>query len=449
MPPSTEPLRVLGAWSELSRQARNELQHRGTLQALAPQLREAICRIIEDVRINGDDALLRALAEFDGCEIGKANLRVDETDFARARTNLDSSLLAAIRDGISHIRRFNEQLVTRADWSFESEPGLVVGEKVTPIESVGLSIPGGKASYPSVLMHLGTAAVVAEVPRIVATIPPLQSAGGRVDDAVLAVAQELGITEVYRVNGPAGVAALAFGTETVPRVRKVVGPGSPPVVCAQLEIQRYGCETVMMMGPSESMILADETADVRLLAADLLNEAEHGPDSASILVTDSSALIAAIQAEVAGQLAKLPEPRRSFATAALGKNGGAILVRDMDEGAEVANEYAPEHLQVVVKDDGALLDQLQHAGEILLGKWTPISAANFLIGCPATLPTGGFAKSSGGVTALTFLKRTAIARADERALRRMSESIVTLAAYEGFPAHEAAVRVRLTVPTRS
>ncbi|MCL6091775.1 MAG: histidinol dehydrogenase [Actinobacteria bacterium] len=287
-------------------------------------------------------------------------------------------------------------------------------------------------------------AVVAGVPKIAVVVPPVPGSAGEVDPAVLVVARELGIRDVFRSNGPAGIAALAFGTETVPKVRKVVGPGSPAVTCAQVEVQRYGTVTTMLLGPSESLIIADETADARLLAADLLNEAEHGADSHSLLVTPSEALLAAAQVEVAKQLAKLPEPRSSYAASALGHNGGAILVKDLDEAAEVANAYAPEHMQVVVEDPDDLLGRLSNAGEILVGQWTPFSAANFLIGCPASLPTSGFAKVSGGITAEAFRKRTGVARADQKALARMRASVTALSRHEGFPAHEAAVEVRFS-----
>ena len=303
-----------------------------------------------------------------------------------ARATISAELLAAIRDGIDHVRRFNEQVVARGDWSFESEPGLTVGEKITPIASAGLFVPSGKASYPSVMVQLGTPAVVAGVPSIAVVVPPVPGSSGVVDPAGLVVADELGIRDVFRANGPAGIAALAFGTETVPKVRKVVGPGSPAVTCAQVEVQRYGTVTTMLLGPSESLVIADDSADPRLLAADLLNEAEHGPDSSSWLVTDSEALISAAQVEVARQLAELPEPRRSYAALALGTNGGAILVDDMDQAAEVANAYAPEHMQIAVRDEEAVLARLTDAGEILVGQWTPVSAANFIIGCPASLP---------------------------------------------------------------
>ena len=437
------PIRRIGSWGELSPEQRRHAVTRGLDKIFDPGLRDDIARLIEDVRVNGDAALVRALKAFDGCDVEPSRLRVTEAEFAAARAAVSPALLTAIRDGIDHVRRFNEQITARGDWSFESEPGLTVGEKVTPIASAGLFVPSGKASYPSVLVQLGTPAVVAGVPEIAVIVPPVPGSGGEVDSALLVVAAELGITQVYRSNGPAGVAALAFGTETVPRVRKVVGPGSPAVTCAQIEVQRHGTVTTMLLGPSESLIIADDSADPRLLAADLLNEAEHGADSSSVLVTDSESLLAQAQEEVQRQLADLPEPRRGYAAAALGENGGAILARDMTEAAEVANAYAPEHMQIAVRDCDGLLARLINAGEILVGQWTPVSAANFIIGCPASLPTSGFAVVSSGITADAFRKRTAIARADQRSLTRMSDSIIAFTQHEGFPAHEAAVRIRL------
>lgn len=437
------PIRVIGTWSELSPAERQLATTRGLDKIFDPALRASIGELIEDVRVNGDAAVARALAKFDGCEVAPDGLRVTDAEFEAALAWVSPELLAAVRDSISHLRAFNEQLTARGDWSFESEPGLVVGEKVSPIASAGLFVPSGKASYPSVLLQLGTPAVVAGVPEIAVVVPPVPGSAGEVDKAVLVAAAELGIREVFRANGPAGVAALSMGTESIPKVRKIVGPGSPAVACAQVEVQRYGTATTMLLGPSESLIIADEFADVRLLAADLLNEAEHGPDSSSVLVTDSQDLLAAAQAEVARQLAELPEPRRSYAAAALGVNGGVILAKDLPEAAEIANEYAPEHMQIAVNDCDALLALLHNAGEILIGQYTTISAANFIIGCPASLPTSGFAKVSGGITADAFRKKTAIARADKLALTRMSESIYTFTAHEGFPAHERAVRVRV------
>jgi histidinol dehydrogenase len=436
------PIRVIGQWSGLGEQERERALSRGLDKIFDPGLRTSIVALVEDVRQRGDAALVDALAKFDGCAVDAGRLRVTDEEIERAKATVEPGLLAAIRDGIDHVRRFNERIAERGDWSFESEPGLTVGEKVSPIASAGLFVPSGKGSYPSVLVQLGAPAVVAGVPEIAVVVPPVPGSPGEVDPAVLVVAAELGIREVFRSNGPAGVAALAFGTESVPRVRKIVGPGSPAVACAQVEVQRYGTVSNMLLGPSESLIIADDGADPRLLAADLLNEAEHGPDSSSVLVTDSESLLTTVQRHVTEQLAELPEPRRDYAATALGVNGGAILVRDMAEAAEVANAYAPEHMQIAVRDEDGLLDRLHNAGEILIGQYTTISAANFIIGCPASLPTSGFATVSSGITADAFRKRTAVARADRRALTRMSDSIIAFTGHEGFPAHEAAVRIR-------
>ncbi|HEY1917716.1 MAG TPA: histidinol dehydrogenase [Streptosporangiaceae bacterium] len=439
----SSPVRVIGHWGKLSEQEREQALSRGLDKIFDPGLRASIAALVEDVRERGDAALTDALRTFDGCEVAPGRLRVTDEEFEQARSTVDPGLLAAIRDGVDHVRRFNEQITVRGNWSFESEPGLTVGERVTPIVSAGLFVPSGKGSYPSVLVQLGTPAVVAGVPEITVVVPPVPGSPGEVDPAVLVVASELGLREVFRSNGPAGVAALAFGTESVPRVRKIVGPGSPAVACAQVEVQRYGTVTNMLLGPSESLIIADDSADPALLAADLLNEAEHGPDSSSVLVTDSETLLATVQQHVATQLAALPEPRQGYAAIALGVNGGAILVQDLAEAAEVADAYAPEHMQIAVRDEDGMLDRLHNAGEILIGQHTTISAANFIIGCPASLPTSGFARVSSGITADAFRKRTAVARADRRALTRMSESIIAFTGHEGFPAHEAAVRIRM------
>jgi histidinol dehydrogenase len=214
------------------------------------------------------------------------------------------------------------------------------------------------------------------------------------------------------------------------------------VTCAQVEVQRYGTATTMVLGPTESLVIADREADVRLLAADLLNEAEHGSDSASLLVTDSPAVLDAVQHHLATQLAALPEPRRTYASDALGQRGGAVLVDDLEEAAAVANAYAPEHLQLAIAAPDDLLGLLRNAGEILIGQHTPFSAANYVLGCPASLPTSGFAKVSSGVTAETFRKWSGVATASPAALRRVRDSVVALARHEGFPAHEAAIVAR-------
>lgn len=437
-------LRIM-TWSSMDQRARRDLVDRDINKAITPQLRDQIAALVADVRERGDAALCAALSTFDGVEVHPARLCASDEEFESAAREVQGALRAAITDMVDHIRRFNHELLARlANWEFESEPGLVVGEKVTPIASAGLFCPSGKASYPSVLAQLGGPAVVAGVPKIAVVVPPKPGSGGRIDPVVLAVAAELGIRDVFRVNGPAGIAALAFGTETIPRVVKVMGPGSMPVTVAQLEVQRFGTATQMALGPTESLVIADDSADPRLLAADLLTEAEHGTDSCTLLVTTSAALASATDEALGEQLADLPAARAEAARASLGVNGGCVVVENLIQATDVANEFAPEHLQVVVRPDHEteVVDRLVNAGEVLLGQNTPFAAANFVIGCPASLPTNGFARVSSGVTVDAFVKRTAIARADGGALEKLAPTIMALAEVEGFPAHANSLRRR-------
>ncbi len=430
-------------WSEMNESERAKLCHRGIDEIFDPALKESIGRIIDDVRVNGDDAVCKALRDFDRIRLRPDQLRVTADEIAAARVS--DEVDAAIDAAIVNLRTFNRALRERAsDWSIESQPGLVVGEKITPIESVGLFVPSGKASYPSVAYQLGVPATVAEVREISLIVPPIPGSQGDVDPAVLVVCRKLGISDVFRVNGPAGIAALGFGTDSIPKVRKVVGPGSPAVTCAQIEMQRHGLATMMLLGPTESVIIADESADPYLLAADLLIEAEHGTDSAVVLITTSTRVAEMTNCELARQLTDLPDIRATAARAALGVNGGCVIVGSLAEAADVSNRYAPEHLQLVVADGArdSTLRLLTEAGEILLGQNTPFSAANFLIGCPASLPTSGFAHVSSGVTVEAFLKRTAVAEVSANALQEMAPSIIVLANHEGFPAHAAALTRR-------
>jgi histidinol dehydrogenase len=430
-------------WSTMDEEARRALCARGLEAIFDDDLKAAICRIIDDVRAHGDEAVCRALNDFDHVSLEPHQLRAtaDEVGDAEVSTEVDQ----AIDDAIAHLRAFNQQLMRRlADWSFASEPGLSVGEKITPISSAGLFVPSGKASYPSVAYQLAVPATVAGVPRLALVVPPMPAGGGQIDPAVLVVCRKLGIDNVFRVNGPAGVAALGFGTESIPQVHKIVGPGSPPVACAQVEMQRYGVATMMILGPTESLVIADDSADARYLAADLLNEAEHGTDSSVLLVTTSVKLRDTVDRELERQLAGLPAARAEAARSALGINGGCVIVADLGVAAEVANRWAPEHLQVAVDAaaEQELIDRLVNAGEILVGQDTLFCAANFVIGCPASLPTGGFAHVSSGITADAFLKRTAVARADATARRRMTPTIVAMSNHEGFPAHANAAQIR-------
>ncbi|HEY7826786.1 MAG TPA: histidinol dehydrogenase [Candidatus Limnocylindrales bacterium] len=432
-------------WSSLDPAERERLLARSTAAIFDPALMASIEAIFRDVAERGDTAVLEATGRFDGVPLpSAAALRIPLDELAKAHVGLDRGLLAGIREAIANSRLFNEAQVaqTGRPWAAEVRPGFVVGEQFAPIPSVGLFVPTGKASYPSVLCQIGTPAIVAGVGRIAVLVPPTPGGGGSVDPATLAVAHELGITEVYRANGPAGIAALTFGTSTIPAVRKIVGPGSPAVTAAQVLAQRYGVATQMLCGPSESLIIADETADPWRLAIDLLNEAEHGVDSAATLVTTSPALVEAVELALAEQLPKLSPVRAAAARAVLADLGGAILVDTLDQAVALANEYAAEHVQLATADPEATLAGLRYAGEALLGQDTPIGASSYTLGIPATLPTGGYAQLNGGVTARTFMTSTSTARLSPEALAELAEPTLALADHEGFPAHAAAFRLR-------
>jgi histidinol dehydrogenase len=427
----------------MDERSRRALLERGLDEIFDPGLRESIVALIDDVRVRGDDAVCDALERFDGVAVDPDGLAVTDTELDSASVSDDVD--SAIDDAIAHLRAFNEAQMERTlGWSIQSEPGLTVGEKVTPISSAGLFTPSGKASYPSVTYQLAVPAVTAGVPSISVAVPPVPGGSGEVDPAVLVVCRKLGVRDVFRVNGPAGIAAMGFGTERIAAVRRVVGPGSPAVTLAQVEMQRHGVTTMMVLGPTESIVIADASADPARLAADLLIEAEHGTDSSVVLLTTSTEVADATDRELEVRLAELPEARADAARASLGVNGGCVLTSTIDEAVDVANRYAPEHLQVAVEEAVAeeVAAAIVNAGEILIGQHTPFSAANFVIGCPASLPTSGFAHVSSGITANAFLKRTAVARADARALERMTPSVLALADHEGFPAHAAALRDR-------
>ncbi len=429
-------------WDSMTTAEREWIHRRGSSHEIAGELRAAIRSLVNDVRVRGDAALIDALAKFDRVEVDAEGLRVSEQEFEVARSSIDPAVHTAIKHMIANIRAFNEALLERrSGWTTEIAPGHVVGEKVGPVASAALFCPSGKASYPSVLAQVATPAVVAGVPQLTVIVPPLPGGGGSIDPAVLVVADELGLRDVFRVNGPAGVAAAAFGTETIPSHGMVVGPGSPPVALAQLEVRAHGVDTVVL-GPTESMVVADESADPVLVAADLLNEAEHGTDSTVVLVTAHQGVIDAVAVEVLRQAQDLPDIRREAAAAALGSNGGAILVDSLDQAIEVANWFAAEHCQLAVEDPWTVAERIEHAGEILLGQNTPFSVGNFTLGGPAALPTGGFANRTGGITVERFLKSAAIGSLDASALAAVATSTIALSDHEGFNAHGNAIRIR-------
>jgi histidinol dehydrogenase len=406
------------------------------------ELVERVRPIVEDVRNRGDDALVELTARFDHVQLTVDQLRVSRTEVEQAHAQLDAPVRAALEQATHNIRTFHQRQMPHEQWFTEVAPGVIAGEKVTPISSVGLYVPRGKGAFPSVMYMLATPASIAGVPRVVVCTPP--GPQDEVDAASLVAADLCGVHEIYRVGGAQAIAALAYGTKSIARVHKITGPGSGFVVAAKRLL--YGTVDVgLPAGPSEAITLADESASPELVARDLLVEAEHGPDSSSLLVTDSRSLAERVMALLPSKMAALPEWRQAFVRTVFEApegTGGVVLAQSMQEAIEFVNAYAPEHLEVQVREPFALLPELKNAGEILLGSRTPYSTANYSAGTNAVLPTGGFAHTFSCTTVYDFLKRTGIAYLTPAGYASLSETTRRLAEYEGFPAHALAVTDR-------
>lgn len=396
-------------------------------------------RVIDQVQQRGDAAVVAFAREFDAPNFTVDMLRATAQDFERARATLAPEVIRALEMAHGNIRSFHEEQLPEPMWFTEVRPGIMAGEKVTPIASAGLYVPRGKGAFPSVMLMLGTPAIVARVPRVIVVTPPRPD--GKADDASLVAAQIAGIDEVYVVGGMQAIAALAFGTETIPAVNKVIGPGSSYVSAAKRLL--YGTLDVgLPAGPSESIILADASVDPRLAALDLLVEAEHGPESAAILVTHSEEVALKVREILPGYINELPEWRQKFVSNVLDNYGGILLTSSLEESVTFVNEYAPEHLELLVDEPFVVLNQIQNAGEILLGKMTPIPTANYALGLNAILPTGGFAKTFSSVSVWDFLKRTGVGYLSRAGYASLQAEVALLADYEDFPAHAMAIRKR-------
>lgn len=395
--------------------------------------------VIDHVREDGDAAVVNYTRQFDTAVFEKEMLRATPDDFAAARQAVGTDVVTAIEQAHDNIRRFHEEQLPEPMWFMEVQPGIIAGEKITPTASAGLYVPRGKGAFPSVMLMLATPAKVAGVPRIVVVTPPTPE--GKADAGSLVAAEVCGIDEVYVVGGIQAVAALAYGTETIPKVDKIIGPGNAYVSAAKRLL--FGTVDVgLPAGPSESIILADEVADARLAALDLLVEAEHGPDSAAILVTHSRAVAEQVLNILPSYIAELPEWRQNFVRNVLSNYGGVMLTNSLEESIAFVNDYAPEHLEILTHEPFITLQKIRNAGEILLGPLTPIPTSNYCLGLNAILPTGGFARSFSSVSVWDFLKRSGIGYLSREGYDRLQGITTTLADYEDFPAHAMAIRKR-------
>jgi len=396
--------------------------------------------VINRVRDEGDKAVLEYTAKFDGVSPGEKGLRVSEQEIEEAYQKFDTKTKDTLHYAAENIKQFHLEQLPSEMWMKEIDKGVLAGEKVTPITDVCLYVPRGKGSFPSVMLMLGIPAVIAGVPRIVVCTPP--GSDGEIDTATLAAAHIVGIKEIYRVGGMQAIAAVAYGTETIPRCRKVIGPGNAYVNAAKRLL--YGVLDVgLPAGPSEAIIFADQFADVQTVSLDLLIEAEHGPDSASLLVTHSKELAENVEKYIPELIGELPTEKRVFAEKVFSNYGGIVLTGSIEESINFINDFAPEHLEVLTADPFSMLPKIKNAGEILLGPYTPVTLCNFLLGPNAILPTGSFAKTFSGVSVHDFIKRSSFGYVTKDGFAGVREKAAYFAELEGFSAHAMAVRKRV------
>ena len=395
--------------------------------------------ISDEVRDFGDAAVLKYTEKFDRVSLTQDRIKVTAEEIETAYNRLDKETREAIEYAYKNIYDFHEKQLPEEMWFTNVDKGLMVGEKTTPIVDVCLYVPGGKGSFPSVLLMLGVPAKVAGVEKIVVVTPPNQK--GEVDDAILTAAKIIGITEIYKMGGIQAVAAVAYGTETVPKCHKIIGPGNSYATAAKRVLAQQ-IDAGLPAGPSEVIILADEKADAEKVALDWMIEAEHGPDSSALLVTHSKELVDKVLPIIERQKKKISERRKSFIEAVENGYGGVILTDSLAESVAFVNDYAPEHMEVMCDKPFDVLPDIKNAGEILLGEYTPVTLCNFLLGPNAILPTGGFAKTYSSVSVFDFLKRSSIGYASKEGFERVRDYAYKMATVEGFDTHGLAVKER-------
>jgi len=399
-------------------------------------LMNQVAAIAAEVRARGDAALVDYARQFDNYSLEIADIRVDEGTLRTLAAQADREVVAALREAIKRVRAFHEHEQEQS-WLIEGPDGVSLGQRVTPIGRVGVYVPGGTASYPSSVVMNIVPAQVAKVDRIVVVTPPKALSA---NPAIAAALIELDVTEVYAVGGAQAVAALAYGTRTVPRVDKITGPGNRYVTAAKKLV--YGIVGIdSLAGPSEVVVIADETARARFVASDLLAQAEHSEDASSVLVTTSEDLARSVLSELETQLRTLP--RSEIAAQSLRDFGVIIIAKDWQEGCDLVNELAPEHLEIMAANEAAIAAKVRNAGAIFFGQFTPEAVGDYLAGPNHVLPTGGAARFSSALSVRDFVKRTNTVKYSETELGRTGQMIATLARSEGLEAHARSALIRV------
>lgn len=396
-----------------------------------------VSEIIQTVRRQGDLALIRYTAEFDGQTINQADLRITGAELDVAYQQVNTELLKAIETAHSRILNFHQQRVPKS-WVQFGDKDVVLGKRYSPVDIAGIYVPGGKATYPSTVLMNAVPAVVAGVKRIVMVTPPGKEKA--INPAILVAADIAGVHEIYRVGGAQAIAALAYGTETIPNVDVISGPGNIYVTLAKKQVYgRVGIDS--LAGPSEVLIIADRTANPVHIAADLLAQAEHDSLAAAILITTDSRLAHRVVDEVSAQLEF--HPRRMLTEKAIANYGLVVVVDSLKIAADLSNLFAPEHLELAVEEPWEMLDMIRHAGAIFLGHSTPEAVGDYLAGPNHTLPTSGAARYASPLGVETFMKHSSIIQFSPEALKEVSGAIAALTEAEGLPSHGDSVRLRI------
>ncbi|MFC4077492.1 histidinol dehydrogenase [Salinithrix halophila] len=412
-----------------------ELSIRRDEEAASSKEEQAVRDIIARVRQVGDTALRDLTVRFDQVEL--ASFEVGEAEFSQASTQISEEFLEALTEAAGRIRRYHERQ-RQNSWIEAEEDGSVLGQLARPLGRVGLYIPGGRAVYPSTVLMTAIPAAVAGVEEIVMVTPPRSD--GTVPAPTLAAAHAAGVTRVFKLGGAQAVAALAYGTESVPRVDKIVGPGNAYVACAKRLV--YGQVDIdSIAGPSEIVVVADESADPVFVAADLLSQAEHDPMASAVLITSSRELAASVTRELESQCERLE--RKQIAAASLRDHGAICLTDTLDEAVEIANRLAPEHLELMVRSPWDWVGRVKNAGALFLGPWSPEPVGDYFAGPNHVLPTNGTARFFSPLSVDDFTKKTSLIAYSREALFRDGKSVITLAEAEGLTAHAASIQARM------
>ncbi|WP_071515206.1 histidinol dehydrogenase [Geitlerinema sp. PCC 9228] len=427
-------LRIINTWSEATAELRRICQRTDNEDTL--QEEGKVRQVLQAVKQEGDRALLHYTEQFDRQILQASELRISGSQLDAAYQQVSKDLLDAIRVAKQNIEAFHRQRIPKS-WVQFGDDEVVLGKRYTPVERAGIYVPGGRAAYPSTVLMNAIPAAVAGVERIVMVTPP--GSESSLHPAVLVAAQEAGIQEIYRVGGAQAIAALAYGTETIPQVDVITGPGNIYVTLAKkLVYGRVGIDS--LAGPSEVLVIADETADPVHVAADLLAQAEHDPMAAAILIATSSQFAREVKEDLQRQLAN--HPRRLLTEKAIANYGLAVVVDSLEAAAQLSNEFAPEHLELEVKEPWALLENIRHAGAIFLGTSTPEAVGDYIAGPNHTLPTSGSARYASALGVETFIKHSSLIQYSSTALQKAANAIQALANAEGLHSHSESVRLR-------